>query len=190
MLPIRRILTEKRTWLWPLGAIALLNLGAAVFVLYPLSLRVDAAAARAGSTTRTVQQAERQLQAAEAARDGKDRADEELGRFYAEVLPKDQTGARRITYLRLAQMAQQSNLRYERRSIEQDQERGSTLTKMQMRMVLDGRYSDVRRFIHSLETSNEFVVIQNIELVQQDTPATPLKLTLDLATYYQVPDGS
>ena len=45
-----------------------------------------------------------------------------------------------------------------------------------MTMVLEGEYRDVRRFIHALETAPEFVVIEDVALVQGERNA-PLTLT-------------
>jgi hypothetical protein len=51
-------------------------------------------------------------------------------------------------------------------------------------MVLTGTYSDVRAFIHQLETAPEFVVVDNIEL-GQGADGGPLGVTLHLSTYYR-----
>ena len=53
-----------------------------------------------------------------------------------------------------------------------------------MTMVLEGEYRDVRRFIHKLETAPEFVVIEDVALVQGEQNA-PLTLTVKLSTYYK-----
>ena len=76
---------------------------------------------------------------------------------------KGQEGARRITYRRLATLADESNLDYDRRARwSTKQERESALEQMDMTMVLEGEYRDVRRFIHTLETAPEFVVIEDV----------------------------
>jgi hypothetical protein len=53
-----------------------------------------------------------------------------------------------------------------------------------MTMVLAGSYQDVRQFIHQLETAPEFVVIEDVALVQGEERTAPLVLTLQMATYY------
>jgi len=45
-------------------------------------------------------------------------------------------------------------------------ESGSTLTRLQIQMVLEGTYADMRAFIYQLETSPEFVVIDNVQLAE------------------------
>lgn len=188
--PVQRILRERRRVIIPLVVVAIVNVAVFMFVVYPLSLRVGSLESRTAATAKQADAVERQLAAAKGAAEGTAKATTDLDRFYREVLPADQTGARRITYLRLAQLAQDAHLRYERRSVDTKRERENELTEMKMTMVLDGTYADVRRFIHRLEGSPEFVVIKNVELTQQDDPAAPLLLTVELATYYRAPHGS
>jgi hypothetical protein len=181
---LQRIAAEKRTILLPVVIGLLVNVGIAALAVYPLRAKVAAAEQRA----RLARQA---LNAAEAAHtralgmvQGKDRASEELKRFYSTVLPTDLTGARRITYLRLAQLAERADLRYERRTVTTDQPPESPLARLRMTMVLAGDYENVRRFIHQLETSPEFVVIEDVALAQAEEGEAPLVLTLALSTYY------
>jgi Tfp pilus assembly protein PilO len=185
-----RIAREKRRWLVALAALAMLNLALYVAIVYPLSTRVAAAEVRAESAARDLAQAMREEQQARQTVAGKARAAEELARFYEQILPGDQAEARRITYLRLAQMAGAANLRYERRSFAAQQVRNSPLSQLDMSMVLRGAYSDIRRFIHQLETAPEFVVITNVGLAQRArAEGDALELTLSMATYFRTGDG-
>ncbi len=59
-----------------------------------------------------------------------------------------------------------------------------TLVQLKIDMDLSGSYGDIRAFIHQLETSPEFVVIDNIEL-GQGSDAVPLAVTVHLSTYYR-----
>jgi len=99
-------------------------------------------------------------------------------------LPQDLAGARRLTQLRLAQLARQSNLKFVRATFEPMNESKRTLTQLRIEMALSGTYSDVRAFIHQLETASEFVVVDNIEL-GQGAEGGPLSVTLHLSTYYR-----
>jgi Tfp pilus assembly protein PilO len=116
---------------------------------------------------------------------GKSRASTELTTFYNDVLPRDLTGARRLTYLRLAQLARESELEYRRATYAPVVESGSTLTRLQIQMVLEGTYADMRTFIYQLETSHEFVVIDNVQLAEGAEGSGSLVVTLDLSTYYR-----
>jgi Tfp pilus assembly protein PilO len=185
-----RIAREKRPWLLALAALAAINLGLYVAVVYPLAAQVAAAEGRASRAAGDLAQATREEQQARHTVSGKARAADELARFYQEILPGDQAEARRITYLRLAQMARGANLRFERRTFVAQEVRNSQLSRLDMAMVLRGSYQDIRRFIHDLETSPEFVVITNVALAQQRrVEGDALELTLALATYFRTADG-
>jgi Type II secretion system (T2SS), protein M subtype b len=181
----RRILRERRTIILPLAGMAVLNAAVYLLVVYPLSLRVSATEGRQTFAARQLAAAEREYAAARAMLTSKDRADAELRTFYGEVLPADLAGARRITYARLAQLAREADLSYDRRSYEPNANYEGSLQKVRITMVLEGEYRNVRRFIHALETAPEFVVIEEMSLTEGTDANAPLTLTLELATYFR-----
>lgn len=184
--PVRRIFSEKRALLIPLAGGLLLNAAIYLVAVYPLTIRVRSAESREATARAELTAAERDNAAARELLEGKDRTDAALKTFYRNVLPGDLTGARRITYLRLAQLARQEHLQYERRSAEPEPERStSTLGRLRITMVLRGDYEDVRRFIYQLESAPEFVVIEDVALAQGSEANAPLTLTLALSTYYR-----
>lgn len=181
----RRILRERRTVILPLAGVAVLNVAIYLLLVYPLSLRVSATEGRQTFAARQLAAAEREYAAARAMLTSKDRADAELRTFYGEVLPADLAGARRITYARLAQLAREADLSYDRRSYEPNANYDGSLQKVRITMVLEGEYRNVRRFIHALETAPEFVVIEEMSLTEGTDANAPLTLTLELATYFR-----
>jgi Tfp pilus assembly protein PilO len=184
MIDLPRVYGEKRRLVIALAVAALVNVAFYAAVIYPRTSSAGALEARAQAAALQRMQAQADLNAAEATRTGQERAARQLAKFYDSVLPQGQKGARQITYLRLAALADESNLDYDRRSIQAKHERESVLEHMDMTMVLEGDYRDVRRFIHKIETAPEFVVIHDISLVQGEKN-TPLSLTLQLSTYYK-----
>jgi Tfp pilus assembly protein PilO len=183
--PFARILVERRAVILPLVALALVNVGLYAFAVYPLSVRVGTLEARAQASFGRLAAAEREYQAARAVVTGRERADAELKTFYTDVLPADLAGARRMTYARLAQLAREANLQYEHRTYQVDSAYKGDLEKLGIVMDLSGDYDDVRDFVHRLETSPEFVVIEKMTLEEKGQGETGLTLTLDLATYYR-----
>ncbi len=179
-----RIFAEKRALILPVAIGLGINLPIYTLAVYPQTTRIATATQRAEAAARARVTAERTQTEIRAMVAGKGRADQELEKFYTEVLPLDLSGARRVTYLRLAQLAERTNLRYERRTVRMANERESRLAKLDMTMVLAGAYEDVRRFIYELETASEFVVIEDVALAQGDEQNAPLVLTLQVATYY------
>ena len=184
MMDASRVFAEKRRLILPIAVAAIVNLVIYAVIIYPRTSSAGALELRAQQAAMARLRAAADLREAEAVRTGQERAAQQLARFYDTVLPKGQDGARRITYRRLAALADESNLDYDRRTIEINQIRDSALEQMDVTMVLEGEYRDVRRFIHKLETAPEFVVIENVGLVQGEKNA-PLTLTVKLSTYYK-----
>lgn len=185
MTPWRRIAAENRRIVVLLTAAALINVGLFALVVLPLSNRVRTLELDAASAANALRTARGDHAAARATVAGKTTADEELQKFYRDVLPPDLSGARRITYLKIAQLAAQSNLRMERRSGDQSAEHESTLGKWTVDVSLSGEYSAVRRFLYSLETAPEFLVIEHVALAQGDDRSKGVNVTVHVATYYR-----
>jgi Tfp pilus assembly protein PilO len=191
MMPlVARVVSERRAIVLPLVALALVNVGLYAFAVYPLSLRVRTLESRALATRDQLAAAEKEFTAAKAVVSGRQRADAELKTFYEQVLPQDLAGARRMTYARLAQLARDANLNYEHRAYRPDEGYEGDLLKLGIIMDLSGDYDDVRSFVHELETSPEFVVIERMALKEKEDGDPSLTLTLNLATFYRaVPNG-
>lgn len=189
MIPIDRVVREKRSLLLPLGIALVANIALFAVAVFPLSRRVAADEARAAQAMADRLDAERTWARAEAIVEGKDRADSELERFYGDILPADLTGARQITYLRLSQLAANAGLRVSGGIFDVTQGDDSRLSKLNVELSLTGDYRNIRRFIYALETAPEFVVIEDVALARPSTPGAPLQITMDLATYYVTGDG-
>ena len=185
MTPARRVLHEKRALIWPIGIALILNVVLYAIVVYPLSKKVAGGEAAAAASAAALDAARRDHAAARATIAGKAQADVELEKFYGEVLPPDVSGARRITFLRMEQLAVQCNLRLERETSSPKAQRDSQLVKFTYTVSLSGEYRNVRRFIHALETAPEFLVLENVELSQSEQESKPLNVMLQIATYYR-----
>ena len=185
MTTARRVLAEKRRVIWPILVGVVVNVLLFLLVVFPLSRKVAGGEAEAQAASAALASARQDYAAARATVTGKDTADAELQKFYKDVLPPDYSGARRITFLKIAQLAQQTNLRLDRRNYNESQERGSVLAKLTTTVVLAGEYRDIRRFIYALETSPEFLVIDNVALTQAEDRERGLNVTVQVATYYR-----
>jgi Tfp pilus assembly protein PilO len=183
VIPLRRILAEKRRIVIPLLIALAANLVLYAAAVYPLSRKVGSAEERAATARAAREAAEREHTAARATLEGKDRADRELQKFYAEILPSDQAAARRITYLRLDRLSREAGLEPGRTRFDPRKVRDSSLTELDTTVELQGDYRAIRRFVYLLETAPEFTIIQNVELSSSEEG--PLQLTLSLVTYYR-----
>jgi Tfp pilus assembly protein PilO len=181
---VRRVMAEHRRLVIPLSVALVVNVVAYVLIVYPLSQRVANVTQRDLAAEQALAQAKADYGQASGTLTGKARAATALTTFYNDVLPRDLSGARRLTYLRLAQLARESNLKFESGSYTPKDERGSTLTRLEIELVLAGSYADIRTFIHALESAPEFVVIDNVEL-SEGAEGGNLAVTLQLSTYYR-----
>jgi Tfp pilus assembly protein PilO len=182
----RRVMAEKRRLLVPLALALAVNVAILALVVYPLDVKVRSGEERAAAAERALQLAEAEQVAAQQTLAGKALAEEELGLFYRDVLPADLAGARRITYLRLAEIANDTNLRVQRRVSEA--KTGETLSRLEQTTVVEGEYENVRQFIYELETAPEFLVIENIALAEGSGIRSSLVLTLTVSTYFRAGD--
>ena len=180
---LRRAAAEHRRILLILGLVCIANVLVYSLLVYPLSEQVANVEQRDQAADLALADARLEHARASGTLTGKARATTELAAFYRDVLPRDLAAARRLTFLRLAQLARNTNLQYERASYEPETEDGSTLTRLQIRMVLLGAYADMRDFMYRLETAQDFVVIDNVQL-DEDNAGGSLVVTLDLSTYY------
>ncbi len=186
MTPWRRVLRERRGIVVTLVLLVVANMAAYLLIVRPLSIRAEGVAARAQTAAAARQSAQREETAARDLVAGKSDADKELATFYDEVLPDGPSAARRLTYARLPALARDANVRYEEReSSFDDSEADAGLGRLETRMLLVGRYGDIRRFIHALETSSEFVIIDAVTIAADQGGETQ-SLTLQLSTYYRL----
>jgi Tfp pilus assembly protein PilO len=188
MVLIRRVVREHRRAVVPLAIALAINIVLYAAVVYPLAQRVANIEQRDRTAEEQLLSAQREHAQAAGTLTGKDRAAAELATFYTDILPSDLAGARRLTHLRLAQLARESNLKFLRATFAPVVERNKTLTRLKIEMQLSGSYADMRAFIHQLETSPEFVVIDNVEL-GEGNEGGPLNVTLRLSTYYRSAAG-
>jgi hypothetical protein len=187
---LKRAVVEKRAWLAPLLLALLANVLAYLIVVRPLAVKSAGAADRAVEAVKALRAAEKVHQAAQGLVSGKEQADEELKAFYQKVLPPDLAGARRITYASLPALVRKAGVKYEGRTTNVEAvDREKLLGKMSIRMVLQGDYEKLRRFIYDLERSSEFVIIDDLSMIESKG-TEPLTLTINLSTYYRLrPDG-
>jgi Tfp pilus assembly protein PilO len=180
----RRLLADHRRVILPLAIAFALNVLAYAFVVYPLGQRVANVEQRNQAAALALAQARREHQAATGALTGKERASVELATFYKDVLPANLAGARRMTYLRLAQLVREAGLQFQTSVFDPVEDRESTLRRLRIQLAVQGSYDNIRALVYQLDTAPEFVVIDNIVL-SEGTGERGLELNLELSTYYR-----
>jgi hypothetical protein len=182
----RRIFSENRRLIYPLIGALLLNLALFVAIVYPLSLKVANGERDAQNAASARKTAQAEYDSARATASGKVTADAELKKFYGAVLPPDLSAARRLLYAKIDKLESSSNVKPGRKDFEETQQRGSQLGKLTATVVLTGEYRDIRRFIHDLETSPEFLVIENVAVSQGSERERGLTVVVRVATYFRM----
>ena len=183
----KRVFLEKRAVVVALLFGVALNVAAYGLIVYPLAVKSGGAADRAAVAAASLQAAERDFAGAKALVTGTSRADEELSTFYDKVLPADESHARRQTYTALPNLARRANVKFAERRTELDPAtpKHSRVGRLQIRMMLSGDWESIRQFIYDVESSSEFLIIDDVTLAQND-PGKPLTLTLELSTYFRL----
>jgi hypothetical protein len=185
----RRIIQEHRRYLWPLAMALLLNVLVYAFVVYPLGVKSATAVDRAAAAEGVRVAAERDMAAAAALVKGKTTAEQELATFYQKVLPPSLDAARRLTYAKLPALARKANVKFEERrsdiDLQQQRQKNTRLGRLQTRIVLEGDYESLRQLLYELETTPEFLIVDDVGVTQPEANK-PLTLTLDVSTYYRV----
>ncbi len=180
----RRIIAEKRRFVYPLAAALVLNALLLLLVVMPLSKKVQGGEAAAKQASDMLNAAKREYNAARGTVTGKDSADSELKKFYGAVLPSDQSQARRILF-KLPEMAANANLSLVGGNSAPSHARDSQLGKITSDNRLTGQYRDIRQFIYDIETSPDFLILENVILSQGQDESGPLVMNLRVSTYYR-----
>ena len=183
----RRVLAEHRNVVITLAALGAVNAVVLLFIVRPMAIRVANIEDRDRLAEQTLRLARGEERAASGALTGKERAVAELGTFYTDVLPADLAAARRLTHLRLAQVALDSGLQFERFSFDPEPMKDSSLTRVKGELVLTGSYAQVRQFVHRVETAKDFVVVDDIGLAEGTAAGDDLVITVKLSTYFRTP---
>jgi len=184
--PWSRVIADHRRWLLPVGAVLVINIVVLFAVVMPMRRSVATGTEQANASVAALDAAIADLKDAEATRDGQVDASKDLIRFYGEVLPANFASARRLTQLKLAQMARAHDVRYKSGGSTTESLRDSTLDRLRVECSLEGDWEDIRQLIYEIETGPDFIVIDNVALTESEGGSAPLTLTLDISTYYRV----
>lgn len=184
--PWSRVIADHRRWLLPVGAVLLINIGVLLAVVLPMRRSVATGTEQANASSQALGAAIAELKDAEATRDGQVDASKDLDRFYGEVLPANFPVARRLTQLKLAQMARAQDVRYMSGGSVAEEVRDSTLQRLRVQVSLEGDWDDIRQLIFEIETGPDFIVIDNVALSEVEGGTAPLALELEISTYYRV----
>jgi hypothetical protein len=185
----RRVFHERRRVVLPLLVLLLVDVGVLALGVFPLerhTLSLETAATDAEMARKLAQ-----LDATKAAteRTSRDTAEKDIRRFYTELLPRDITAANRLTNFMLKVAADESQIAYasgQWRPEKPDEDRDVRIIKMTAQITLKGDYRGIRKFLYKVETAEEFVIVEKVQVNQPGGSATGtnLEVGLTVATYY------
>jgi Tfp pilus assembly protein PilO len=185
----RRIYVEHRKVLLPLLVFLIANV--AVLLLAVLPLRQGVKSANEDERAAFLKLNEARLADRKTRENStkQEQAKVELRKFYEDILPIDFPTARDLLYVWAQKTAVASRLQYKSGIMDFEGIKDSRLVKVYYKFSLVGDYADIRKFLYSLETATEFVVVERVELAQSQLSGTnangPLNLLVNVATYYQ-----
>jgi Tfp pilus assembly protein PilO len=183
-----RIYRERRRIFLPLVLVLVANAGAFLLGVVPLQSSMDALEASELDALTRLAAATRARDRATSASKSRIQADAQLKEFYGRVLPTDFATARKTTSLWLQQAAADAGLSFKSLRFVPEEVDDSRLSKASATMNLQGRYPDIRRFLHAIETAEEFIVVERVEVAQSDTTQlsrdSALAVDLTVATYF------
>tara|TARA_B100001123_G_scaffold401895_1_gene489054 strand:- start:5197 stop:5721 length:525 start_codon:yes stop_codon:yes gene_type:complete len=162
----------------------LVNLAIYGFVVSPADNRLARAEGRALAAEDLLDEARENLKAATRQHEKWKASNSQLKRFYEEVLPQNLRDAQTALSSLFDRVADGAGLVVESRTITADPERDSGLGKLSTTMVLSGRYEGIRRFLFEVETSGDFILIEELFVARVDQASQSLVLNLSASTYF------
>jgi Tfp pilus assembly protein PilO len=183
----RRVLSERRVLVVPLLTVLAINVLVLALAVFPLQRSVAGDEDRANDVKLALADARRTERVANDTRASRQRADEELKRFYAEVLPASHAVARDLLYLQVSKLSREHGLKFESSSFEPEPVDKSSLMRFRVDVSLTGDYANIRKFLYRIETAEEFYIIEGVKLghaSRTDGGGTALEVVLQVATYY------
>jgi Tfp pilus assembly protein PilO len=188
-----RVYQERRRVVVPMLILLVGNVAVLGLAVWPLQANVTGQQSVLIDTNYALAQARRLDRQVRDARTSRDRAEQDLAKFYAEVLPRDLATAQRTTNLWLNEAALDAGLLFRGSSFNWAEVRDSRLTRAFSRVTLRGRYADIRRFLYAIETAQEFIVVEGVELAQSGSASGGdgmLEVSMLVSTFYMTPSRS
>lgn len=129
---------------------------------------------------------EKSVQDREAYLQGLQKAEDDLAHLRKDVL---QTRGERMIEAQeeLADLAVQFNINMDQVQYQNNILEDEGLDRFAMMVPLQGGYANLRRFIHAVEDSRKFLVIERVALAEGAEGGVLLSLNILVATYFDVP---
>ena len=186
----RRVLAERRSIVLPILILLVGNIGVMALGVFPLKRAVVIAEDSALESSKNLVDAQRRLKAARDQKTSKELADLQLKQFYGEILPtclNCPKGAMALASFFLEHVASESGMQFKSASgFSQEQVKDSPLIRYSGQVVVTGDYPNFRKFLYIAETSQEFLIIEKVDVSQPAlAQGGALEITLNVSTYFR-----
>ncbi len=169
------------------GALILANLVVTVFVVRPKVVRHRQLTDLSSPQLQVVKTREKEVVQKEDYRKELEQARDDMKRLAGDVLS---TRQRRMigVQLEVAKLAREFGIALDRVRYENEQLDNGALERFAIVVPLSGGYTALRKFIQSVESSDNFLVIERVALGAGKSTEL-LELNITLATYFIAPDA-
>jgi type II secretory pathway component PulM len=188
-----RIFQERRMIILPLAILIVANVTVLALLVLPGERRVTSMTDRVEESRHEAALAQGALNKVRDQRTSKALAEQQLKKFYEDVLPPGAREAQDMTNFALERLARESGVTEKNGQTNYEAVKDSRLEHWTSRVVLDGPYQNIRRFLYALEMARPFVVIEKVELSPSNesgmtagSQGNTIEVTLEISTYYLV----
>ena len=171
-----------------LGALIVANAVASVLLVRPKVVRYRQLTDLSSPQLTVVKEREKEVVRKEAYRQALEKARDDMKRLAGDVLS---TRQRRMigVQLEVAKLAREFSIALDRVQYQNEQLDNGALERFAIVVPLAGGYSNLRKFIQSVESSDNFLVIERVALGTGKSMDI-VELNITLATYFIAPDAN
>lgn len=188
-----RIFQERRMIILPLAILIIANITVLALLVLPGERRVASMADRVEESRHEAALGQLALTKVKEQKTSKALAEQQLKKFYEDVLPAGARDSQEMTKFALERVAHESGVIEKNSTTGYEPLKDSRLERFLSRVVLDGPYQNIRRFLYALEMARPFVVIEKVELSPSNdsgmtagSQGNNIEVTLEISTYYLV----
>jgi Tfp pilus assembly protein PilO len=170
-----------------LGALLLADVVASIVVVRPKLAEWKQLTDETGPHRQVVKAREKEVEAREAYAASLNKARDDMRHLAEDVLS---TRQRRMigVQLEVTKLVKEFGIAADRVQYENPTTDNGALERFGIMVPLQGGYTNLRKFIHAVESSDNFLVIERVALGQGKTADT-VELNITLATYFIAPDA-
>ncbi|HEX4823134.1 MAG TPA: GspMb/PilO family protein [Candidatus Polarisedimenticolaceae bacterium] len=170
-----------------LGALLLANVVVSIVLVRPKVAEWRQLTDETGPHRKVVKDREKEVQQRETYAASLNKARDDMKRLAEDVLS---TRQRRMiaVQLEVTKLVKEFGIAADRVQYDNPTSDNGAMERFGIQVPLQGGYTNLRKFIHAVESSDNFLVIEKVALGQGKTPDS-VELNITLATYFIAPDA-